>query len=428
MMKAEGENQFGQLLRQAREIAGLSRDRLAQRVELDASYIYRIEIGDRRPSREAALVLAEALGVDGEDLNKWLMAAGYAPMPLLTAVRGAVRTRGGRRRPSAESTHSFGWDAARWAEWLEAMGLQEVMIRRLLKGMETAGLTERQQIARMVSNTFSRVAEILEAPVHTAVIPAAGGHHRLVAPHVMQHLLLQALAEATESGISEVILVLAPGMIDSLYTPLKEALELAVAPSIKLQFAEQARPEGLGDAILQAEELVGKEPFAVLLPDDVVQERIGRTAYPRELRRMMEAFSQLDGAYLVAVAPVPKSKLPQYGVAKVGSKEVIPNILPIIQLIEKPIPSHPIFHSTRTFGIVGRYLLRPDIFRPLRELREKGIRPVQLTVALEHLRQTGQSIYAFGLKAARQDIGEVLGQASELIGASSESLRAEQTG
>jgi UTP-glucose-1-phosphate uridylyltransferase len=111
-------------------------------------------------------------------------------------------------------------------------------------------------------------------------------------------------------------------------------------------------------------------------------------------------------------------------------KKITPNILPIIQLIEKPASTHSIFRSTRAFGIVGRYLLRPDIFRPLRELKEmrelkeKEPRPVQLTTALEQLRQAGQRIYVFELKAVRRDVGEVLGQASKLIGDSSKSSSA----
>jgi len=420
-MRAKEQNQFGQLLRQTREAAGLSRETLAQRVDLDASYIYRLEIGDRRPSQGAVLAFADALGVEGEEVNKWLIAAGYAPMPLLTRVRGAVRTRGGRRRASTEAIPALGWNAAQWAKWLEAMGLQEAMIGRLLRAMESVGQKERQEVARVISSTISRAAETLEAPVRAAVIPAAGGQHRVVATHVMQRLLLRAIGEAAESGITNIILILAPGMKDFLFSPLKEALELAVAPAIKLQSAEQAKAEGLGDAILQAEEFVGQRPFAVLLPDDVVQERIGRTAYARELRRMMEASSQLDGAYLVAVASVPKTKMPQCGVAKLGAKEIPPDIHPILQLIEKPDPSHHILQSSRTYGIVGRYLLRPDIFDPLRELKKKRLRPMQLTTALEQVRQEGKGVYAFELKAARQDIGKVLDQASGLIGPSTES-------
>jgi UTP-glucose-1-phosphate uridylyltransferase len=83
-----------------------------------------------------------------------------------------------------------------------------------------------------VATTFRRLIERLGAPVRTAVIPAAGGQHRLLAQHVMQGLLLRSIREAAEAGIRHVILVLAPGTGEALYSPLKAALELAVVPAI----------------------------------------------------------------------------------------------------------------------------------------------------------------------------------------------------
>lgn len=185
--------------------------------------------------------------------------------------------------------------------------------------------------------------------------------------------MLRAIAEAAESGPSQIIMVLAPGMREFIYAPLKEALGLAFIPSVDLHYAEQPQPAGLGDAIPQTEKLVGKDPFAVLLSGDVVRERIGRTAYPREPLRQME------DAQVAAAASVPKSKLYRYVVAKVGSKENIPNILPITQLIEKTVSSHPIFRSTRTFSIVGRYLFHPDI-PPI--ARAKGEKIAQCSLLL----------------------------------------------
>jgi UTP--glucose-1-phosphate uridylyltransferase len=108
------------------------------------------------------------------------------------------------------------------------------------------------------------------------------------------------------------------------------------------------------------------------------------------------------------------------GVVEVGTKEVMPNILPIKQFVEKPEPAHAIYRSTRAFGIVGRYLLQPSIFPPLRQFKEEERRPVHLTDALERLRQEGHHVYAFELEATREDVGEVLGQAGELMGDSSE--------
>ncbi len=413
---------FGSLLQQAREAAGLTREALAQLVKLDTSYVYRIETGARRPSRESVLQFADALKIEGEAVNQWLQEAGYAPMPLLTSVRSAVRTRGAIRTRGRRQEHNAvitaGWDTTQWAGWLAAMGLEEPLIRRLLHALESASREEQDEVTRIISTTMTRAAESLETPVHCAVIPAAGGQHQILAAHVMQRLLLRAISEASESGITKIILVLAPGMVDALYTPLRQAFELSIAPAIQLQYVVQARPNGLGDAILQTESLIGQQPFAVLLPDDVVQERTGRALYARELRRMIEAYKQVPEAHLIAAAPVPKARLLQSGVIKVAKNEVHPALFSVTRLVEKPPASHAILRASHTYGIVGRYLLQPTIFEALRALQAEC--PLHLTTALERLRQKGLNIYAFTLKATRQDIGGVLDQANVLIGTSPE--------
>jgi UTP--glucose-1-phosphate uridylyltransferase len=415
-MMTKEQNDFGQLLQQLRKRKGLSRSALAERVGLDASHIYRIETGDRQPSRESALALAEALETDEEPANKLLIAAGYAPVPTLKLARAAVRLRGGGRRETAEASSSPHWDAARWALALEALGLQEVTIGELLRAMETAGLAEGREATAAVRATFSRVIESLLAPVRTAVIPAAGRQSRLLALDYMQRLILSVIGEAAECGITQIILVLAPGAVEPLYRPLNDALNISVIPSIKLHYCVQAEPQGLGDAILRAEELVGQSPFAVLLPDDLVRERAGQTVTHRELRTMMEAFKKLNSAHLVAVTHVARSKMSQYGIARAGSIESAPNIRPVSKLIEKPASTNSIFRSPNAFGVVGRYLLQPDIFRSLREQKEEGSENLELTDALDRLRKQGQKVYAFEIDAVRQDIGEVVGQASKLIG------------
>lgn len=414
-MNVKEQNVFGQLLRQAREVAGISRGALAGLVGLSISYIHRIETGNRRPSRESLITLAEALEVEGESLNKWLLAAGYAPAPLLNLMRSAVRTRGGMLRLHTDANQPTGPEPARWLEWLEGMGLKEEAIERLMKGMENARLPERKMVTDAVAATLRHVTEVLEAPVRTAVIPAAGGYHQLIAHHVMQRLLLRAIREAVECGISEIVIVLAPGMVDSLFTPLKESLDVMIAPCARLRYCIQPRRDGLGDALLKAEAFVGQEPFAVLLPDDVPAAHAGQAAYARELHRMMDVQSRLRGAHLIAVSAVPRTKMRQYGIAQVGDPKGMTGATAIEQLIEKPDPAHPVFKSPRALGIVGRYLLDPEIFGALRELEREGQRPIHLTSALDVLRQAGREVYAFELKGARQDIGEVLGQASELI-------------
>jgi UTP--glucose-1-phosphate uridylyltransferase len=412
----KGHGHVGQLLQAAREAAGLSRSALARHAGLDTSYIYRIEVGDRRPSRESILAVSEVVGAGSEEINRWLVAASYAPLPLLSMVRSAEGEKGGRPRPGGESSTPADKEAGRRANWLEAMGLQEPTIKRLLQAFGTIGAARQRRTARTVSAAISRVTEMLEAPVRTALIPAAGGHHRLLASHVMQRLVLGAISEAAESGVSRIILILAPGMVDSLYTPLKAALELAVVPPVELHYREQPLPHGLGDAVLRAETLVGGEPFVVLLPDDVIRQRAGRASPPSELRRMTEVFRQLGDTSLVAVTPVLKSKMPKYGIAALGAKAVMPDVRPVTLLVEKPGSGHAILRSRRAFGIVGRYLMQPEIFTALRQ-QKKGARPrVELTDALERLRKGGGKLHAVELKARRQDVGEMLGRASELIG------------
>jgi UTP--glucose-1-phosphate uridylyltransferase len=144
--------------------------------------------------------------------------------------------------------------------------------------------------------------------------------------------------------------------------------------------------------------------------------RTGRTAYAPELRRMMDVFRQLQSPHLVSVTRILKSRMSQYGVVRTAARESLPAVHPIMQLVERPPATHAICRATHAFGIVGRYLLQPSIFGPLRELRESGQRPVHLTDALERLRRTGHKVYACELAAARQDVGEIFGQAGDLIG------------
>jgi UTP--glucose-1-phosphate uridylyltransferase len=236
---------------------------------------------------------------------------------------------------------------------------------------------------------------------------------------MMQHLLLSVIGEAAESGISRVILVLAPGTVEYLYVPVKEVLDLSIVPSIELHYVEQARPEGLGDALLQAEDFVGDETFAVLLPDDVILNRIGQTSYPRELCRMIDGFRSLGEGHIVVVTSVSKSKMDQCGVAKLSANRGDSGLIQVARLVEKPDLEDPAYRSSRTYGIVGRYILGPEIFSQLRQVKQMGHRPVQLTDALEQLRQGGSKVYAMKLEATRQDVGEVLGQASKIMESSS---------
>lgn len=347
-MKTPENGVFGNLLRETRQQKGWSQRELAQRAGLDASYVNRLESGGRQPARDAALSLAEALGVDGTELDRWLAAAGHAPMPLLTRVRGAVRTRGTLRRPVSRPAASSPKNLNELADF-EQMGLTEAGVQRLLQAMQGAVPADRQMVEQAVSGTLSRLADVLESPVRSAVVPAAGGQHRLLSVSIVQRLLLRVIAEAAGEGIDHIVLVLAPGSEEPLYSPLKEAVDMMVVPPVRLEAVIQDKPEGLGDAILRAEELVGLAPFCVLLPDDCVREGGGRDKYPQALHTMLTVFKEDSGVNLLAVTPVVKSLVSRYGIARLAGRQAGARHGGLSDWSRSPAPGTPYAGRNRSF-------------------------------------------------------------------------------
>jgi dTDP-glucose pyrophosphorylase/transcriptional regulator with XRE-family HTH domain len=413
-MKKTAEFHFGHLMRQSREVAGISQRALAQRVGLDVSYINRLESGERRPRRGTLLKLASALGIKGQQLDTWFTTCDLAPMSLLAGL-SEQRSPAIVADGSGDSRPEPGLDAVSLWKKLEAIGLDEVSLRRLLQNIDTSQAQHRDQAAALVAATLNHVAEYLVAPVHRAIIPAAGGQHRLLASHVMQRLLLQMMGEAASAGVCQFMLILAPGTTEALYRPLQTALDMAVAPRFSLDFRVQSAPLGLGDAVLQAATWVGQEPFLVLLPDEMLDRRPPQDM-PRELQHMSAAFRQLNHAPLIAVEPAPKSRLPQGGVVRLGSKTIHPRIFLVEELMEKPAPHHPISETATSRSIVGRYFLPPEIFQTLEQLKRREAHTLELTDALEHLRHQQTKVYAYELKTSRRDLGGVIEQAGDLIG------------
>ena len=401
---------FAESLKRYREARALSRNQLAGLVGLDGSYVHRLEMGNRRPSRTTVIAMADALELDADETNEWLATAGHGPLPISseTETAGIV----GQVVPHGRESGQ-GSSAARRGVQFETLGLEQPILDRLSRAMDSAVPRERKRVAAIVSKTLHLLTQSLEIPVHTAVIPAAGGSHLLVGKHIMQRMLLRAIGEAAACGIREIILVLAPQTEDHFHAPLKEALEVAGVQTVDLRFCIQSQANGLGDAILTAEQLVGAQPFAVLLPDDVLGARPGHASHGEELRLMINTFANFTDTHLMAVTGASKRNMVRYGGVEVGSGEPIHGTLPISRLIEKPESTDPIIHSDHAFSIVGRYLLRPNIFGALRKLSKQP--RLELTTALENLRKSGEQIRCFPLRGTRQDFGAVLGQANNLI-------------
>jgi UTP--glucose-1-phosphate uridylyltransferase len=231
-------------------------------------------------------------------------------------------------------------------------------------------------------------------------------------PVVDKPLIQYAVEEAWAAGIEEIIIVTARGksaiedhfdhaheLEAALQTRGKndelKILEQTLAREGNISFTRQQQPLGLGHAVWCARHLVGNEPFAVLLPDDLVK------ADTPCLKQMIEAYGE-TGGNLVAVMDVPRAHTARYGVLDPG---VTTGALTEIKgLVEKPAPDK----APSTLSIIGRYILQPEIFSHL-GMRERGAgNEIQLTDAMSRLIGK-QPFHGLRFEGIRYDCGDKLG-------------------
>jgi UTP--glucose-1-phosphate uridylyltransferase len=166
---------------------------------------------------------------------------------------------------------------------------------------------------------------------------------------------------------------------------------------ISVSYVRQGEPLGLGHAVLVTQPLVGDEPFAVILADDVID------ANPPAVRQMVDVFEELDGPVL-AVEQVPHASVSAYGI--VDAEEIRPGVYRIHDMVEKP----PRDEAPSDLAIIGRYVLTPDIFPALEETAREKDRTgeIQLTNALRKLLKK-RPIYGCRIDGVRHDTGNKLG-------------------
>lgn len=257
--------------------------------------------------------------------------------------------------------------------------------------------------------------------VRKAVIPAAGlGTRFLPATKAMAKEMMPVVdtpsiqfvvEEAIASGIEDILIITGKGknaiedhfdanisLENNLRAKGKDMLlqtaQSTTIPSI--HYVRQAYPRGLGDAILQAQTFVGDEPFAVLLGDDIMPSEIPLT------KRLMDVYEKHEMG-VVATIRIPKEKSSKYGVIDI-EKDLEEDVHSIRHLIEKPSPED----APSNLGIVGRYVLSPEIFDILRNQEPDAGDEVQLTDALETLNQTSPMV-AYEYDGIRYDVGEKYG-------------------
>jgi UTP--glucose-1-phosphate uridylyltransferase len=241
-------------------------------------------------------------------------------------------------------------------------------------------------------------------------LPATKASPKEMLPVVDKPLIQYAVEEAAAAGITDMIFVtgrnkraiedhfdLNPELEDSLAGK-PELLEIArgvLPPGCRCIYIRQAEPLGLGHAVLCAQSVVGDEPFAVLLADDLID------AQPPTAARMARKF-EVEGCSLLGVEEVPREQTGSYGiVSPVDAKAAVTAIRAII---EKPAPKD----APSTLAVVGRYVLTPAIFEHLKNAKPGRGGEIQLTDAIAGLLGR-ERVLAMRIGGTRYDCGSKLG-------------------
>jgi UTP--glucose-1-phosphate uridylyltransferase len=261
----------------------------------------------------------------------------------------------------------------------------------------------------------------MQAKIRKGVIPAAGLGTRFLPatkavpkellPIVDKPTIQYIVEEAVASGIEQVVLITARGkeaveehfaVATELETVLKrqkkeDLLQMIknLSEMVKITSVLQKEPKGLGHAVLCAREAVGKEPFAVLLGDDLVD------AEPPCLAQMVEVFRH-KAAAVIALLRVPASETHLYGIIR--GEQVDERIYRIQDLVEKPAPDQ----APSNLAIIGRYLLPPEIFPILEKTSPGKGGEIQLTDALQTLARS-MPLYGYEFTGDRYDAGDKFG-------------------
>ena len=267
-------------------------------------------------------------------------------------------------------------------------------------------------------------------PIRKAVFPAAGLGTRFLPatkaqpkemlPLVDKPTIQYGVEEAVASGVTNLILVTGRGKnaIEDHFdvsSELEALLERRgktdllneirqISNLINVGYVRQGEPLGLGHAVLVTKALVGNEPFAVVLGDDVID------ASPPALQQMIEVYNRLD-APVLAVERVPESDVSNYGIVDVDPAESLgPTVHRVRDLVEKP----PRSEAPSNLAIIGRYLLTPDIYPALEATSEDRTGEIQLTNGLRRLLKS-RPIYTCEISGVRHDTGNKLGYLKAMV-------------
>ena len=280
---------------------------------------------------------------------------------------------------------------------------------------EGSSMLPRRAIVRYDSAVTSvRKAVFPAAGLGTRFLPATKAQPKEMLPLVDKPIIQYGVEEAVASGIDNILLVTGRGKnaiedhfdvsveLESFLEARgkREQLEEVrkISNMINFAYVRQGEPLGLGHAVLVTRELVGDEPFAVILGDDVID------ADPPAIRQLIDVFDRLGGPVL-AVERVPREDISSYGVIAIEPNTSLgEGVYQVKDLVEKP----PKEEAPSDLAIIGRYVLTPDIFPALAKTGRDRSGEIQLTNGLRELLKT-RPIYACEVKGVRHDTGNKLG-------------------
>ncbi len=255
-----------------------------------------------------------------------------------------------------------------------------------------------------------RKAVILAAGHGTRFLPATKAVPKEMLPLVDRPIIQYVVEEAVAAGIDHIIMVTAGSkraVEDHFDT--SHALEAALRAKgdderlsevtrlsalCDISFVRQREQRGVGHAVMATRRAIGHEPFLLIFPDDIIESDI---PVSKQLIDVYERFGSV-----VAVEHVPKEDIPSYGI--VAGKEVAEGVYHLDTLVEKPR----IEDAPSDLGIVGRYVLAPEVFRSLDRTQPGALGEIQITDAMADLARQG-IMYAYRFQGKRFDTGRPLG-------------------
>jgi UTP--glucose-1-phosphate uridylyltransferase len=258
-------------------------------------------------------------------------------------------------------------------------------------------------------------------PIRKAVFPAAGLGTRFLPatkaqpkemlPIVDKPIIQYGVEEAVAAGIDQIIVVTGRdkrAIVDhfdisfELEHYLKDRgktreLQLVrkISDLVDITYIHQKEPLGLGHAVLMAKDVVGNEPFAVFLADDIIR------SHTPAIKQMMDVFGPRQASVL-ALQRVEADQVSRYGIVKVGKSEG--RIHEVVDMVEKPDPEK----APSNLAILGRYILKPSIFGILETTHEGVGGEIQLTDAIRTLAQQEQ-VLGLEFEGTYHDVGTVSG-------------------